>query len=202
LNKKSFSILMILFCVLAFLISKKSRFIVQSTPPPVSQQKPKVLTAPVQNSPPNQSHRVLEKSGSTSLIKTSETPNKKDHSALLTDNLDKISELEEKIESFFSEVPRLDHLDISDSAAVHDVPAMVKKAGAMLGEMREVFGSRPWPPNAEIDFYLRCSQEESFFSSIKAVCAARVSKIYHDRTGRHISPEIFDALTAELKDEF
>ena len=199
LNKNYFSLLIILCAILIGVFSSK-----QETEISAAAETAKIDGDTNETSSADRSRQLPLESQVAKHTAKSESTN--GSATAINENelsaVEKISELEEKIAKFFVEVPNRSQLAGLDTSDVHDVPEQVKIAGAMLGEMREIFDSRPWPQNMELEFYLRCSQEENFFSSVKALCAARVSKIYFQRTGRHISPEIFDSQTAELKNEF
>ena len=107
----------------------------------------------------------------------------------------------EKTQNFFAQIPRIHTLEGKTDADVHDVPTEVKEAGQHLANMREFFVSNPQPIVIETSFYLECTQQKDFFESIKAVCAARVGELYTKKTGRKISPLVFDKRTAVLKEK-
>jgi hypothetical protein len=111
------------------------------------------------------------------------------------------SQVLEKSQNFFAKIPRTHSLEGKTNADVHDIPAEVIEAGQRLAEMREFFVTNPQSLAVETSFYLECSQQKDFFESIKAICAARVSELYTKKTGRKISPLVFDNRTAVLKDK-
>ncbi|MGZ3691458.1 MAG: hypothetical protein ACXVAX_08140 [Pseudobdellovibrio sp.] len=128
-----------------------------------------------------------------------ETPAKKDVSTQQT-SISSI-ELDEKMASFFKEMPRVNELQNNPDMDVHETPELVMIAGRRLGEMREFFLKNPVKPEVEMSFYLKCSQDRDFFDSIRAVCAARISKKYRELTGQKISPLLFDKKIASLKEQ-
>lgn len=111
------------------------------------------------------------------------------------------SQVLEKSQNFFAKIPRTHVLEGKTDADVHDIPAEVVEAGEHLAEMREFFVQNPQPIAVETGFYLECTQQNDFFESIKAICAARVGELYTKKTGRKISPLVFDKRTAVLKDK-
>jgi hypothetical protein len=111
------------------------------------------------------------------------------------------SEVLEKSQNFFAKIPRIHSLEGKTNADVHDIPAEALEAGEHLAQMREFFVTNPQPLAVETGFYLECSQQKDFFESVKAICAARVSELYTKKTGRKISPLVFDKRTAVLKEK-
>ena len=107
----------------------------------------------------------------------------------------------EKTQNFFAQIPRTYKLEGKTNADVHDIPAVVIEAGERLAEIRQFFVENPQPLAIETAFYLECTQQKDFFESIKAICAARVGELYTKKTGRKISPLVFDKRTAVLKDK-
>lgn len=116
-------------------------------------------------------------------------------------NITPDSQVLEKSQNFFAKVPRIHVLEGKTNADVHDIPTEVVEAGEHLAEMREFFVKNPQPIAVETGFYLECSQQKDFFESIKAICAARVGELYTKKTGRKISPLVFDKRTAVLKEK-
>ena len=110
-------------------------------------------------------------------------------------------EINDKMAAFFKNMPRVSELQNDTDAEVHETPEIVILAGRRLGEMRELFIQNPVRPEVEMGFYLKCSQDKEFFDSIRAVCAARVSKKYLELTGQKISPLLFDKRIANLKEQ-
>lgn len=111
------------------------------------------------------------------------------------------SQVLEKSQNFFAKIPRTFALEGKTNADVHDIPTEVVEAGEHLAEMREFFVKNPQPIAVETGFYLECTQQKDFFESIKAICAARVGELYTKKTGRKISPLVFDKRTAVLKEK-
>lgn len=111
------------------------------------------------------------------------------------------SDVLEKSQNFFAKIPRTHTLEGKTDADVHDIPVEAQQAGEELALMREFFVNNPQPIEIETAFYLECSQQKDFFESVKAICAARVSEVYTKKTGRKISPLVFDKRTAVLKDK-
>lgn len=119
------------------------------------------------------------------------------HAVLITPD----SQVLEKSQNFFAKIPRIHALEGKTNADVHDIPAEALEAGEYLAHMREFFVQNPQPLVVETGFYLECSQQKDFFESVKAICAARVGELYTKKTGRKISPLVFDKRTAVLKEK-
>lgn len=107
----------------------------------------------------------------------------------------------EKTQNFFANIPRIHTLEGKTDADVHNIPIEAQQAGEALAMMRDFFVKNPQPIEIETAFYLDCSQQKDFFESVKAICAARVGELYTKKTGRKISPLVFDKRTAVLKEK-
>jgi hypothetical protein len=128
---------------------------------------------------------------------TSENPPPKSATAKIFYPQEKLAEEpapegNEAVENFFAVVPTIEDLNLSSDEAVHETPVAVLKAGEYLAKMRRYFEDFPQNRAVEMGFYLKCSQQKNFFESIRAVCAARLSRQYFEVTGHEISEEIFD----------
>lgn len=110
-------------------------------------------------------------------------------------------EMGETLEKFFNEMPRTDRLKKATDASLHETPQAVLAAGEVLANVHEYFETQPQPRDIEMSFYLKCSQQKDFFDSIRAVCAARLSRHYLEATGHEISSEIFDQNVDRLRRE-
>lgn len=106
-----------------------------------------------------------------------------------------------KTENFFKNIPRISEFKNNPLPEVHEMPKELHLAGQYLAEMREFFNSHHVKPEIEMSFYLKCSQNDDFFDSIRAICAARMSKKYFEATGKKISPLLFDKKIAALKEQ-
>lgn len=140
------------------------------------------------------SNDKLEKDSAANIHQPTQIYN---HAVLATPD----SQTLEKSQNFFAKIPRVHTLEGKTNADVHDVPTEVVEAGEHLAQMREFFVTNPQPIAVETGFYLECSQQKDFFESIKAICAARVGELYTKKTGRKISPLVFDKRTAVLKEK-
>lgn len=135
-----------------------------------------------------------EKEADTHIQQANQSPS---HAVLITPD----SQVLEKSQNFFAKIPRIHTLEGKTNADVHDIPAEALEAGEHLAQMREFFVANPQPLAVETSFYLECSQQKDFFESVKAICAARVGDLYTKKTGRKISPFVFDKRTAVLKEK-
>lgn len=107
---------------------------------------------------------------------------------------------QKKMDEFFMTTPGIASLHEITDAEAHGMPEPVRQAGEQLAEMRSFFITHPQPAKIELGFYLKCSNSEEMFDSVKAVCAARVSQKYLELTGKKISPALFSPKVAYLKD--
>ena len=109
--------------------------------------------------------------------------------------------LHEKVTAFYFQVPRKSSLADVTASEMHETPQPVLEAGRHLGNMHEYFSTHDHDVNVELNFYLKCSQQKDFFDSVRALCAARASKLFLKITGSKISSKIFDDRIATLKDQ-
>ncbi len=109
--------------------------------------------------------------------------------------------LHEKIADFYSQIPRKSSLAGLAATEMHETPQPILAAGRHLGDMHEYFLTHNHDINAELNFYLKCSQQKDFFDSARALCAARASQLFLIITGNQISSKIFDDRIAILKNQ-
>lgn len=108
-------------------------------------------------------------------------------------------DLNQKIEYFFNEIPKINSIKHATSHEVHVLPAQVRDAGQYLAEMREFFVKHPQSAVAEMNFYLKCASDIDLFDSVRAICAARTSEKYKRITGHKMSPMIFGKRIGDLQ---
>lgn len=112
---------------------------------------------------------------------------------------DSATNINQKIEEFFSEIPKLNSLRHATAHEVHVLPAAVRDAGQYLSEMREYFVKYPQSAAVEMGFYLKCANDAELFDSVRAICAARTGEKYQQLTGRKISPLVFGKRIGDLQ---
>lgn len=111
------------------------------------------------------------------------------------------AEMNETLVAFFKEMPRTDLVQHISPHELHGTPQAVLAAGEKLAEIHEYFFNHPQPRDIEMSFYLKCSQQKDFFDSVRALCAARLSRHYFEATGHQISSGIFDENIDQLRRE-
>lgn len=108
-------------------------------------------------------------------------------------------DLNQKIEYFFNEIPKITSLRHATAHEVHSMPAQVRDAGQYLAEMRDFFVKYPQSTAAEMNFYMKCATDADLFDSVRAICAARTGEKYKQLTGRQISPLVFGKRIGDLQ---
>ena len=118
---------------------------------------------------------------------------------------DEALELAKKnIEFVHFNMPKLSSFKLKKDSAqydVHDTPDEILKAGELLANLHHYFTENKTHFKTQMEFYLDCSQNKEYFDSARALCAARLSKLYKEQTGQSISSLVFENRIAILKDQ-
>lgn len=113
------------------------------------------------------------------------------------------SELKALSAHFYQFIPRKASLQSGEysEADMHHAPKPVDDAALMMGKIHEFFSEHPEMVKESFDFYMRCSQQKDFLTSVRALCAARASQNFFELTGKKMPSAAFDLRVAQLKDQ-